>query len=92
MGLLTKKRSRPLVTNNALIPVIAMAECARFGYCSWEVEFGRMVREGKSERQYWLNIFEMNEYATKTGNFVNKTVIETLAKLALTKKDIGIES
>ncbi|NNM00151.1 MAG: hypothetical protein HKO62_05330 [Gammaproteobacteria bacterium] len=90
LGLLTRRRSRPLVTNNALIPVIGMAEVARFGYCSWEIEFARMVREGKSERPYWLNMFEMLEYSTRTGKFVNKTVDETLAALGLAKRDIGI--
>jgi hypothetical protein len=92
LGLISRKRSRPLVTNNALIPVIGMAEVARFGYCSWEIEFGRMVREGKSDRRYWLNIFEMLEYSTKTGKFVNRTVEQTLAALGLTKREIGIGS
>jgi len=91
LGLIAKKRTRPLVTNNALIPVIGIAEYARFGFCSWEVEFARMVREGKSERRYWLNLFEMNEYAAKTGRFVGKTVTETLGALGLTRRDIGIE-
>lgn len=92
LGLISKKRSRPLVTNNALIPVIGMAEMARFGYCCWEVEFARMVREGKSERYYWLALFEMLEFSVKSGKFINKTVVETLAQLGLTKRDIGIGS
>jgi hypothetical protein len=90
LGLISKARSRPLLTNNALIPVIGMAEVARFGYCSWEIEFAQMVREGKSERNYWLNMFEMLEYSTKTGRFVNKTVEQTLDRLGLTRASIGI--
>jgi hypothetical protein len=90
LGLIERRRSRPLMTNNALIPVIGMAEVARFGYSSFEVEFARMVREGKSDRRYWLHIFEMLEYSTRTGRFINKTVEETLRKLDLTKEAIGI--
>lgn len=90
LGFISKQKVRPLVTNNALIPVIGMAEVAKFGYCYWEVEFARMVREGKSDRTYWVALFEMLEFSTKTGRFVNKTVVETLARLGLTKKDIGI--
>jgi len=92
LGLIERRRSRPLMTNNTLIPVIGMAEVARFGYSSFEVEFARMVREGKSDRRYWLHIFEMLEYSTKTGRFINKTVEETLAALGLTKAEIGIRS
>ncbi len=90
LGLFDKRRSSPLLTNNALIPVIGMAEVAQFGYCSWEIEFARMVREGKSERRYWRNLFEMLEYSTKTGRFVNKTVDQTLAALGLSRADVGI--
>lgn len=90
LGLIDSKQSSPLLTNNAVIPVIGMAEVARFGYSSFEVEFAHMVREGKSERGYWLNLFEMLEYSTKTGSFINKTVTDTLAQLGLTKKDVGV--
>ncbi len=90
LGLLNTKRSRPTATNNALIPVIGMAEVARFGYCSWEIEFARTIREGKSDRDYWLAIFEMLEYSTRTGRFISKSVEQTLSRLGLTKADIGI--
>lgn len=92
LQLIDRKKSRPLMTNNALIPVIAMAETACFGYCCWEVEFARMVREGKSERQYWLALFEMLEYTVKTGRFINRNVERTLARLGLTRADIGIHA
>jgi hypothetical protein len=89
LGLLDERRSSPLMTNNALIPVIAMAEVARFGYCCWEVEFARMIREGRSARGYWLNLFEMMEYAARTGRFVG-SVDETLARLELSRQQVGI--
>ncbi len=90
LGLVSAARSHPLVTNNALVPVSGMAEVARFGYCSWETEFASMIRSGKSDRRYWLNLFEMLEYSTKTGRFVNRTVTQSLQRLGLTKADVGI--
>lgn len=90
LKLINKKCSRPLLTNNRLIPVIGMAEVSKFGYSCFETEFARMIREGKSERQYWVNLFEMLEYSARTGRFVNKTVKETLAQLGLTGPDIGL--
>ncbi len=89
-GLINPNRHRPLLTNNALVPVIGLAEMAQFGFCTWEVEFAKMIRAGKSERAYWLHLFEMLEYSARTGKFVNKGVAETLARLGLTKKDIGL--
>ena len=90
LNLIDKKKTSPLLTNNALIPIIGLAEAKRFGYTSFEVEFARMVREGKSERAHWLNLFEMLEVSAKTGLFINKGVVQTLAALGLTKKDIGL--
>lgn len=90
LGLIDKKRCSPLLTNNALIPVIGLAENARLGYTSFEVEFARMIREGKSKRKYWLNLFEMLEVSAKTGKFINKSVTQTLSALGLSKADIGI--
>lgn len=92
LKLIDRKKSRPLMTNNALIPIIAMAETARFGYCCWEVEFARMVREGRSARPYWVALFEMLEYTVKTGRFINRNVGRTLARLGLTLADIGIHT
>ncbi len=89
LDLIDQRRSSPLMTNNALIPVIAMAEVARFGYCCWEVEFSRMIREGRSGRRYWLNLFEMMEYSARTGRFMG-SVDQTLTRLDLTRKELGI--
>ena len=90
LGLLDARHTSPLLTNHMLIPVIAMAEVARFGYSSFEVEFARMVREGRSVRTDWINLFEMLEYATRTGRFVGRTATHTLARLNLTPADLGI--
>ena len=85
-GLIPAGRSRPLLTNNALIPLIGIAEVAQFGYSCWEVEFARMVREGKSDRHYWLNMFEMLEYSTRTGAFVSSGVRQMVTQLGLNAK------
>lgn len=84
------KKTHPLLTNNALIPVIGLAEVARFGFSSFEIEFARMVRVGKTKRTQWLHLFEMLEFSARTGLFINKTAQETLTMLNLKKADLGI--
>jgi len=91
LKLLDKNKTSPLLTNNAMIPVIAIAEVNIFGYTSFEVEFSKTIREGKAPREYWLNIFQMMEYAGKTGKFVGKTIKQVLKELELTKSDIGMK-
>ncbi|MDX1601023.1 MAG: hypothetical protein R3191_05875, partial [Anaerolineales bacterium] len=91
-GLLDANRTRPLLTNNALIPVIAIAEISTFGYTSFEVEFSKMIQEGRSERRYWRNLFEMAEYSARTGRFLSDSTLETLDALGLTKADIGLRT
>ena len=49
-----------------------------------------MAREGRSARTGWINLFEMLEYATRTGRFVGRTATRTLARLNLTPTDLGI--
>jgi hypothetical protein len=90
LGLLPVDRRDPIATNNALIPVIGLAEVARFGYSSFEVEFAREVREGKADRARWLRVFEMLEYAARTGSFLGEGVTGTLAAFGLKPHDIGL--
>jgi hypothetical protein len=92
LGLIERKQSSPLVTNNELIPVIGMVDMAQFGYSSFEPEFAKMVAEGKADRTFWLNVFEMLEYSAKTGRFISRTVDDTLGKLGLTREQVGIRS
>ena len=88
--LIPKSLCSPLLTNNALIPVIAMVEVAKFGFSCFEVEFSKMIRAGKVERGYWLNLYEMLEFSTKTGRFINTSVKQTLQALDLQLCDLGI--
>lgn len=90
-GLLKPNRSRPLLTNNALIPLIGMAEVAHFGYSCWEVEFAHMIRQGKSQRTYWLNMFQMLEYTTRTGHFLSSGIKSVVRELNLDLSKLKLE-
>ncbi len=90
LGLLSRQKTSPLVTNSALIPLCGLVDSARLGYSSWEPEFSRMVREGKTDAGHWRNIFELIEYSYKTGHFISKSVDEVLAQLGLTRAEVGI--
>lgn len=88
LGLIKRGHDSPLVTNDALIPVINLVDCWRKGYSSFEPEFARMVRLGKTDKKLWQNIFEMLEYSAKTGWMIEKDVVATLKDLGLTKDDV----
>ncbi|QQR64566.1 hypothetical protein IPH92_03305 [Candidatus Kaiserbacteria bacterium] len=90
LGLLDTKETSPLVTNNQLIPLCGLVDIAHLGYSSWEPEFSRMVREGKTDKKKWQNIFELMEYSAKTGKFISSSVDVVLEKLGLTRADVGI--
>lgn len=90
LGLVSKENVSPLVTNHELIPLMAIVDVVHLGYSSWEPEFARMIREGKANRIYWRNLFELIEYSAKTGSFLAKTSDELLARLGLSRKDVGI--
>lgn len=88
-GLVDPARSSPALTNNRLIPIIILAEYARRGWCCFEVEFARMVREGRSQRARWLNLFQLLEYAAASGRFPG-TIDRTLAQLGLDRRELGL--
>lgn len=90
LGVVKKSNLSPLVTNHKLVPVCALVDMASLGYLSWEIEFSRMVREGKADRKLWRNIFELIEYSQKTGRFISTSVDEALQQLDLTRKEVGI--
>ena len=90
-NLLSAKEYSPIVTNHQLIPLIGVVDVHRFGYSSFEVEFCRMIREGKADRKEWQHTFEFLEYASKTGLFVRKIVVELLKELDLTAEDVGVK-
>ena len=89
-GLVRQGYDSPIVTNHALIPLIGVVDVHQLGYSSFEVEFCRMIREGKADRQHWQNVFELLEYTSRTGMFVRPPVEQGLAMLGLTHADVGI--
>jgi hypothetical protein len=90
LGFLQAGTDNPLLTNNLLIPMMAMVDMNRSGYSSFEPEFSKMVRLGKADPKIWRNIFEMSEYAAKTGYFVSGSVDQMLKRLNLTRQDVGL--
>ncbi|MFH1521989.1 MAG: hypothetical protein ABIF18_03450 [archaeon] len=90
LGLLDKNKTNPILTNSSLIPFMGIVDMCKLGYSSFEPEFARNVRLGRSDRKKWLYTFEMLEYAAKSGRFINKSVEDMLVKLGLTKEDVGI--
>lgn len=91
LGILTKKEVSPLLTNNALIPLCGLVDIAHLGYSSWEPEFSRMIREGKTDKELWQSIFELLEYSAKTGRFISSSVDEVLSRLTLTREALGVK-
>ncbi len=89
-GLLAPGSNHPMVTNHALIPLLGAVDVHRTGYTSFEPEFCRMVREGKARATEWRPIFEMAEYASRTGAFVRRSVADGLRRLSLTPAEVGL--
>lgn len=90
LGLMPRGDESPLITNHQLIPLMGIVDMLTFGYSSFEPEFAGMVRQGKADRRHWLYSFETLEYAAKTGRFLGAAVDEALARLCLTRAEVGI--
>ena len=90
LGLMSGKNNSPLLTNNQLVPLMALVDNAQFGYSSFEPEFARLVRRGKADRTFWRNLFEMAEYSARTGRFIKKSIDDILRRLELTRGDVGL--
>src|SRR5207248_297254 len=84
-GLIKPGNDSPLLTNNVLIPMMIVADFFRLGYPSFEPEFACMVREGKAERLFWRNVFEMLEYSAKTGWMLETEIDRLAGSLGLTR-------
>ncbi|MBK7962827.1 MAG: hypothetical protein IPK04_17540 [Bdellovibrionales bacterium] len=90
-NLLNKKNHSPIVTNHQLIPLLGVVDVHKLGFSSFEIEFCRMIREGKARRCDWQPVFELLEYTSKTGLFVKPTVMQSLSDLDLKLEDVGIK-
>jgi hypothetical protein len=90
-GLLPKRDSSPIITNNQVLSVMTALDIKRIGYCSFEPEFSAMIRMNESEPIYWKNVFECVEYLIRTDSSILKAVINrVLIKLELTPQEVGL--
>lgn len=90
LGLIEPARSSPLVTNSQLVPLMGLVDMAARGYSSFEPQFAELIRAGKADKTFWRNVFELLEYSAKTGWFIAASVDTVLARLNLTRADVGI--
>jgi len=77
----------PLVSNSTLITAMGVLDLKNLGYSSFEPEFAQMIREGKSDRDVWLPIFQLLEFATQRG-LMDKDLQKTLESLDLKLNDV----
>jgi hypothetical protein len=90
LGLVEVGQDNPLITNNDTIPVMLALDCVRLGYSSFEPEFAQLVRQGRAERAMWLPMFESIEYLSNRGEFLPHCVSDTLDRLELDAKELGL--
>lgn len=90
LGFMKQDSVSPLTTNSKLIPLENVVDISHLGYSSWEPEFTRMIRDGRADRRFWRNVFELVEYASKTGTFISGSVDSMLDRLHLSREDVGI--
>jgi len=90
LGLIGQGNDNPIITNNDTIPVMLAVDSSVLGYSGFEPEFAELVRDGRADRDFWLNVFESLEYLTKHGQFLPQCIDDTLGRLGLTRNDVGI--
>jgi len=90
LGLISANNVSPLVTNPSIVVLTVVLDFIHSGYASFEHEFAKLAREGKSDKIFWRNVFEMLEYSSKTGRFIMKDLNDVLSQLDLSKADIGM--
>lgn len=81
-------RLDPVVTNNLLIPVMGVIDVRQIGYSSFEPEFSKMVRRGKVDRTFWLNVFQFLEYISKSTRLFDKDVQSMFKQLKVDEKEV----
>ncbi|MBP9699295.1 MAG: 7-cyano-7-deazaguanine synthase [Elusimicrobia bacterium] len=89
-GLLPKRNSSPILTNNQVLGVMTAIDIKTIGYCSFEPEFAEMIRFKENDPVYWRNVFELVELAAKQKILMNKLISKVLGKLGLTTDQVGL--
>lgn len=87
LGLLISGTESPVVSNNQLILTMCAIDILNRGTCSFEDEFAQMVRRGQSDRDTWVNRFDMFEWVVKHG-WMDGHIVRTLEKLDLKWEDV----
>jgi 3'-phosphoadenosine 5'-phosphosulfate sulfotransferase (PAPS reductase)/FAD synthetase len=85
--LMLKGSDSPMVSNSRLIPIMAVLDIKNLGYSSFEPEFAQLIREGKSSRDAWINIFEAMEYVVNKG-YLDGELIRVLSELDLIPEEV----
>jgi hypothetical protein len=60
----------------------------QIGYSSFEPEFAKMVRRGKVDRKYWLNVFQFLEFVTLKTRIFDADVRRVFAKLHVDEEQV----
>jgi hypothetical protein len=89
-GILPKRDSSPILTNNQVLGVMTAIDIKTIGYCSFEPEFAEMIRFKENDPVYWRNVFELVELAAKQKILLNKIISKVLGKLGLTADQVGL--
>jgi hypothetical protein len=89
-GLLPKKDSSPILTNNQVLSVMTVLDIERIGYCSFEPEFSAMIRFKEQEAEYWRNVFECIEFLVRKNLMIGSIIERVMGKLELTRADLGL--
>jgi hypothetical protein len=87
-GLLPKRDSSPIITNNQVLSVMTALDIKTIGYSSFEPEFAEMIRFRESDPVYWRNVFELVEFAVHYNVLLKKIVGKVLRKLDLRAEEL----
>jgi len=88
LGLIPKGNENSLATNCLMIFLMWYLDFKKLGYSPFVFEYSSYVREGKLDRQEYLEIFERAEEEIKRDLFKNDIIDFILTKLDVKKTDI----
>ncbi len=87
-GLLPKRDSSPIITNNQVLSVMTALDIKTIGYSSFEPEFAEMIRFRENDPLYWRNVFELVEFAVHNDVLLKKIVGKVVKKLGLKTEEL----
>jgi len=76
-----------ILSNNKLVPTMMAVDMKNLGYFSFEKEFSQLIREGKADRDFWVNVCDLGAFFTRWG-FLNKEMKTILDKLDLSVSEV----